>query len=216
MNTICNQLTIIPFLAAILGAIPLNSLAQLTVSNTSTYAGSGSWNWKIYIEADQRTQRQINCVEYHLHPTFTNPVQKICDKQDTKFALSARGWGTFTVGVQIFYKDGRTENLEHLLVFEQKTESAQLNLSTNNWAREIEPGWWEWGIKIEGTQSDINQIKCVEYTLHSSFPNRVRMICNLENNFELVARGWGTFAVGIKILLKNGNIREMSHQLKFR
>jgi transcription initiation factor IIF auxiliary subunit len=203
-------------LAAALAITALPCLAATTVSNTSNYAGAGRWDWAIFVDADPDALRQIESVEYNLHPTFPNPVRKVCGQPETKSALSSNGWGTFTVKVKIQYKNGSVENLEHELIFKQETAPTTLNVTVENSAKEIEPGWWEWSIYIKGTPAEIKQIRCVEYTLHPSFPNPVRLVCTPNNRFLLTARGWGTFKVPIKLMLKDGSIRELSHQLEFR
>lgn len=199
----------------VLGAAASPSLAALTVRNTSTYTGAGRWDWTIFLDADPDTLRQVECVEYVLHPTFPNPVRKVCKKPETKFAYSTNGWGTFTVKVKILNKDRSVEVLNHLLVFQQPAPKSR-DVIARNWSREIEPGWWEWRIFVEGTPAQLDQIRCVEYTLHRTFPNRVRVVCSRPDRFELKARGWGEFEVGIKLMLKDGSIGQLSHQLEFR
>lgn len=190
--------------------------AKVKVRNTSTYVGAGRWDWTIYVEADPDTLRQIKCVEYILHPTFPNPVRKVCDQPKTKFAYSTNGWGTFTVKVRIVYKDERVDTLEHRLIFRQSPVPTHLNVTPKNWAREIEPGWWEWGVYVDGAGTELDRIRCVEYTLHPTFPNRVRVVCDRASKFLLTARGWGTFRVGIKVMLKDDSVYELHHDLKFR
>jgi transcription initiation factor IIF auxiliary subunit len=203
-------------LGLLFAAVATPSLAAPTVQNTSTYAGGGRWDWKIFIVADAQTLQEIECVEYTLHPTFPQPVQRVCNRPDTGFAYSSNGWGTFMVKVTIQYKSGRVENLEHALVFEQRSAPTALSVTAKNWAREIEPGWWEWGIHMEGAPAELNRIRCVEYTLHPSFPNPVRVVCSRNDRFLLTARGWGTFEVKIKVMLKDGSVVPFSHQLEFR
>lgn len=190
--------------------------AAPTVQNTSTYAGGGRWDWKIFIVAEPQVLREIECVTYTLHPTFPQPVQEVCNRPETGFAFASNGWGTFAVRVAIRYRGGRVENLEHTLVFEQRAAPAVLNVKVRNWAREIEPDWWEWGIQVEGAAAELDRIRCVEYTLHPSFPNPVRMVCSRNDRFLLTARGWGTFEVKVKLLLKDGAVIPLSHQLRFR
>lgn len=191
------------------------SYADISVENTSTYLGNGRWNWKIYIIADSFTLNQIDSVEYTLHPTFPNPTVRRYNKE-ANFALEANGWGTFIVKVRVFYNDNTTQDFEHLLVFEEKlTSSTFEELIPGNWSTEIEPGWWEWGITIKGPPSQLDQIRCVEYTLHESFRNPVRTICTRSNNFELRARGWGTFTIHIKVLFKDGSQLKLEHNLHF-
>ncbi len=91
----------------------------LKVKNTSRYVGDNRWNWTIFIEADPDTLQQIECVEYVLHETFSNPVRRVCNEPYDNFAYSTNGWGTFTVKVYIEFKDGRIETLEHPLVFRE-------------------------------------------------------------------------------------------------
>ena len=205
-------------LAAALGMGVAPVAAALAVKNTSTYAGAGRWDWTIFIDADPDTLRQIQCVEYVLHPTFPNPVRKVCERPNTKFAYSTNGWGTFTVKVNIQYRDGRVEALEHPLVFEQQAAAATapVNVTAKNWSRQIEPGWWEWGVYIEGAPGELDRIRCVEYTLHPTFPNPVRVVCARSRRFELTARGWGTFTVEIKLMLKDGSLLRLSHPLELR
>lgn len=190
--------------------------APPTVRNTSTYVGAGRWDWTIFVEADPDTLRQIECVEYALHPTFPDPVRRVCNKPNTKFAYSSNGWGTFSVKVKILYKDERVETLEHQLVFRKDPLPTSLNVTPKNWSREIEPGWWEWGVSVEGADFELDRIRCVEYTLHPTFPNPVRVVCDRARRFELIARGWGTFKVGIKVMLKDDSVHQLSHNLEFR
>lgn len=53
-------------LVAFLLCIPVSSFAQISFANTSNYAGSGRWNWTIYVQADRATLNSIECVEYTL------------------------------------------------------------------------------------------------------------------------------------------------------
>ena len=77
------------------------SAQPLNAANTSAYMGDGRWNWKIFIQAPDDVIRNIDCVEYTLHPTFDNPIKKICDVGDVRypFAYSANGWGTFNIPI---------------------------------------------------------------------------------------------------------------------
>jgi YEATS family len=99
---------------------PTNNLSSNDIKNTSQYIGQNGeslWDWTIYIDADPSTLSQIECVQYTLHPTFSDPVQKICD--NNKFAFSARGHGTFVVGVKILFKNGESQMLSHELIFQK-------------------------------------------------------------------------------------------------
>lgn len=194
---------------------PNLSFASLSVANTSAYIGNGQWHWKIFVNGDHETLSQIECVEYTLHPTFPEPVKRRCDRS-SNFALEANGWGTFVVKVRVFYNNHTTQDFEHLLVFKEKrSRVSHGGMKAENWSRQIETGWWEWGIFIEGSQDELDRIRCVEYTLHSSFPNPVRTVCTRNNKFEMKTKGWGVFEIPVKVLLKDGAVLNLSHRLHF-
>lgn len=208
------------FLAFLIGAVSLFGFSELafaafSVENTSTYKGNGRWDWAIYIDTDPLTLQTIHCVEYTLHPTFTNPVHQICDAQDTKFVLSTNGWGTFLVKVKIIYKDQRVRHLEHQLVFKKQTPTLSLQITAKNWSKKIGEGWWEWGISIEGSEKELDKIQCVEYTLHRTFRKPIRKVCSRDNKFLFATKGWGTFTIPIILFLKDGTTHRLSHQLRF-
>jgi transcription initiation factor IIF auxiliary subunit len=203
--------------AALLGA-PVSSFAQISFANTSNYIGSGRWDWTIYVKADRATLDTINCVEYSLHSTFPDPVRTVCRPQSPNFAYSTDGWGTFLVKIRVIFNDKRVQNFQHQLVFTQPkiaAAPASSALTVETWSKQLEPGWWSWGIKMKGSAAALDRIRCVEYTLHSSFPNPVRTICTRGNNFELQATGWGTFTIPVKVLFKDKTILQLSHALRF-
>jgi len=79
-------------------------------------------------------------------------------------------------------------------------------------------GRWDWTVFIDPRSGDLNKIKCVEYTLHPTFPNPVRIICDMgriDAPFALRSNGWGTFQIGIRVLMRDGSTRVLSHQLRF-
>ena len=95
-------------------------MSSNNIKNTSRFIGQdvkSLWDWTIYIDTDTSTLSQIECVQYTLHPTFPNPVRKVCDSNN--FSLSTRGWGTFVVGVKILFKNGESQELSHQLIFER-------------------------------------------------------------------------------------------------
>lgn len=163
----------------------------MAVKNTSTYIGGGRWDWTIFVDADPETLRKIDCVEYVRHPSFPEPVQKVCHAATTKFAYSTNGWGVLTVKVNVHYKNGQVEPLEHKLAFGSEPPASPLAVSVKNRSKQIEPGWWEWGVYLDGPSTELDRIRCVEYTLRPTFPNPVRVVCDRPRRFELVTRGWG-------------------------
>ena len=91
----------------------------IATRNDAENIGSSRWRWTIYLVANPTVLNRIECVEYVLHRTFPNPVQRVCQLGNprTPFALTAAGWGTFVVRVRVFFRNGETQDLEHQLVF---------------------------------------------------------------------------------------------------
>ena len=79
------------------------------------YTGDDYWDWSIWVESSDSGLDKIDHVVYNLHYTFRKPVI-IVNSRDNKFKMETSGWGTFTIYVQIVFKDETTLNLEHELV----------------------------------------------------------------------------------------------------
>lgn len=89
---------------------------EVRADNTARYAGAGRYDWTVYIVADASALRAIDCVEYTLHPTFTNPKRKVCSGGGKyPFALSESGWGEFNIGIKITFKNGDVRYLDYML-----------------------------------------------------------------------------------------------------
>ncbi|GAB6910181.1 hypothetical protein JCM12296A_60390 [Desulfosarcina cetonica] len=93
--------------------ISASNVAQRS-KNRSDY-----WDWTIFIKGPDDVLEKIEYVEYTLHPTFPNPVRIINERGYGPYAfpLSTSGWGTFTVKVKVYYKDGTYQQMSHYLKF---------------------------------------------------------------------------------------------------
>lgn len=92
-------------------------------------------------------------------------------------------------------------------------------ICVQNTARDMGNKRWDWTVFIDPQSHDLGQIKCVEYTLHPTFPDPVRTVCQLgrlEQPFSLRSNGWGTFQIRIRLLYRNGSIHQTSHTLRFQ
>lgn len=89
---------------------------NIFVAQTQKYAGSQWWKWSLWIEGSAEDLDQIASVTYTLHPTFSNPIRMVTDRE-SKFQLRCEGWGVFTIPIEVRLKDGRTIELEHELQF---------------------------------------------------------------------------------------------------
>lgn len=83
----------------------------------------GYWDWTIYVKGPEDVLEKIQYVEYTLHPTFPNPVRIISERglKPYAFPLSTSGWGTFTVKVKVYYRDGTYQQMAHSLVFSENS-----------------------------------------------------------------------------------------------
>lgn len=205
----------------LLAATSLPATAQeVTAANTSRYAGDDRWDWTIFIKAAPEVLKKVRCVEYTLHPTYPAPNQKICKNRDPKhpFGLRSNGWGTFEIPIRVVFQNGRTYSLKHKLQFEAPQVDASLPIETHNTATRVGPDWWDWTVFIEAPPEVLDQVNCVEYTLHSTFAKPLREVCNRGTGpaFALSESGWGTFSIQVRVLLKDGRVRNLTHRLQFK
>jgi len=73
---------------------------------------------------------------------------------------------------------------------------------------------WKWSVWVEGKHESIEQIDRVEYILHPTFPNPVRLITNRSSNFKLESKGWGEFMIHANVITKSGRTLRLNHWLK--
>ena len=59
--------------------------------------------------------------------------------------------------------------------------------------------WWKWAVWLEGPDEALDQVECVVWTLHPTFPNPVRSKTNREDKFKLATAGWGVFPIHAQI-----------------
>jgi hypothetical protein len=92
---------------------------ELSADNVSRKLREGGWEWTAFIQGPNETLNQIKCVRYTLHPTFPDPLQDVCFRGSgpQAFPLTATGWGTFELKIQVVFADGRSVDLKHYLKF---------------------------------------------------------------------------------------------------
>jgi transcription initiation factor IIF auxiliary subunit len=73
---------------------------------------------------------------------------------------------------------------------------------------------WKWSVWIEGADQELDQIKEVTYRLHSSFRNPLRTIRDRDTKFKLKSEGWGVFQIPVKVVLHNGEVLKLQHDLE--
>ena len=93
----------VALLGLVLLAVPAAAWAQeIIAANTSRYIGDRRWEWTVYVQAPPPVLDSIRCVEYTLHSTFPDPVQRQCNRGNprTPFGLTATGWRTFDIAIR--------------------------------------------------------------------------------------------------------------------
>jgi hypothetical protein len=95
----------------------------LKVDNSYTYDQNG-FAWRVFIKEDGAVLDTISCVEYTLHPTFPNPIQRRCNAGD-QFGLAARGWGEFTILLKVEWKDGKVTTQSYMLDLHSPSRNAK-------------------------------------------------------------------------------------------
>lgn len=87
---------------------------SLVLAQDYEYLSNQTWRWWVWLEGDPEELDQVTSVEYHLHPTFPNPVRKVKDRE-SNFRLQSQGWGIFNLKALVELHDGSSEQLSHML-----------------------------------------------------------------------------------------------------
>jgi transcription initiation factor IIF auxiliary subunit len=72
----------------------------------------------VFLRGDENLMNSIRMVEYVLHPTFPNPVREITDREHC-FVLQTEAWGIFNMQINVYFEDGRREDVDYQVKLEQ-------------------------------------------------------------------------------------------------
>jgi transcription initiation factor IIF auxiliary subunit len=183
-------------------------------------AGQPFWEWTLKVQGNLMELADVRSVTYHLHPSFPNPDREVATSPQNGFAFTTSGWGTFPVRATVRYADDSTQSLETRLVFRSPRKD---ELGLNNTAQYVGAGpdgapWYDWTVYVEGPLRDLRNIRSVRYLLHPTFqPNAIDVAFGGPNlDFPYTTRGWGTFVIRAQVLMADGQVRELSHPLRFK
>jgi transcription initiation factor IIF auxiliary subunit len=76
--------------------------------------------------------------------------------------------------------------------------------------------YWEWAVWIDGTDEELDRIDHVKYILHPTFPKPIRIVNNRATKFRLETAGWGVFTIHAKVIMKDGEVEPLTHDLELR
>lgn len=74
---------------------------------------------------------------------------------------------------------------------------------------------YEWRISVDLPDDALDKIESVQYTLHETFTNPVRIIRDRASKFSLTMIGWGIFEIPVELRLKDGSTVRTSYHLRF-
>lgn len=88
---------------------------DVDIDNVARKAGGNEYEWTAFVVADEPELKRIKCVVYTLHPTFPDPVQRVCGTDNPKypFGLTVTGWGSFNLRSKIEFKNGASKEVVH-------------------------------------------------------------------------------------------------------
>lgn len=88
-----------------------------------------------------------------------------------------------------------------------------MNIQVKQQAVYARKNWWTWAVWIEGPDDVLDAINFVEYTLHPTFPNPVRVQKDRSTKFRLESAGWGSFTIYAAVHRKDGDVVKLQHRL---
>lgn len=78
----------------------------IQIVQSSRYEDEDWWSWSVWLEGAPAELDEVGAVEYHLHPTFPQPIVRVADRQSS-FRLDSSGWGTFTIRARLLDQEGK-------------------------------------------------------------------------------------------------------------
>ena len=73
--------------------------------------------------------------------------------------------------------------------------------------------WWSWSVWLDAPAATLANVKEVVWRLHPTFPEPVRTETDRDNKFRLDTSGWGTFRVRADVVMNNGDVKHLHHDL---
>jgi len=89
-----------------------------------------------------------------------------------------------------------------------------VGLTTRQTATYEGSDWWKWSVWIDGPEAELDNVRCVTYYLHSTFPKPERTVDNRSTNFMLKSGGWGEFTIRLVVEKTDGSKTKLSHDLQ--
>jgi transcription initiation factor IIF auxiliary subunit len=93
-----------------------------------------------------------------------------------------------------------------------------MTITFNNYAKEIateedELQYFRWKVFVDEPDEVLERIRSVEYRLHETFPNPIRLVTDRESRFALESAGWGEFVIFITVEVIHGEGVDTKYRL---
>jgi hypothetical protein len=193
------------------------SRKDIRASSRVQQVGPDKWLWGLSIQTPEEVREQVKCIEYEAG----DDDETLCRDKGSPINFSFRGSSsseTLTIPIKLKFRNGTEYSYSHTIHFEKKQE-AQLPIRAENTATLVKQGWYRWTVFLTSDDSAaLDKIEYVRYTLHPTFPNPVQDVHRRGTDtqaFPFTASGWGTFDIPIQVVLKDGRVQNLSHQLRF-
>ena len=76
-----------------------------------------------------------------------------------------------------------------------------------------------WTVFIVADDRTLDEVECVEYTLHPSFPDHIHRVCDrgegLGKGFFFTGEAWEPFVIVVEVIFRDGHVKFLEHQLRF-
>lgn len=86
-----------------------------------------------------------------------------------------------------------------------------------NYARQVgkrgDYNWFQWKVFMDEPDEKLDRVAAVEYRLHETFPNPIRVVEDRASKFTLESAGWGEFWIFITVYLKDEKEAVTQHYL---
>ena len=76
--------------------------------------------------------------------------------------------------------------------------------------------WFEWKVFMDEPAEKLDKVRSVEYRLHETFPDPIRIIEDRDSRFALISAGWGKFWIFITIYLRDGTEQHTKYYLDLK
>ncbi len=80
-------------------------------------------------------------------------------------------------------------------------------------SEQLGPSHWKWAVWLSGENKTLDQVKRVEYLLHSTFSPPTVQVTDRSSSFRLDGSGWGGFLIRAQVDMEDGSHRRLEHDL---